>query len=577
MGTQFVFSLGRSAVCLLVCAFATLPVFAQKPPPSPKSERDVFLQVAKNGDSPKDANKSKNRLRVTPKVISGDFSEALQIIQNNYAGANNLDFNKLGKSAVTGALRALDPHSNFFDSEEFTELQSEQNSEYSGIGATIANFTVNGETDTYITAAFPNSPAYRQGLRFGDKVVAVEGVGTNGLISSEVREKIRGEKGTTVRLTLERAATKDIETLVIRRNSVSSPSIPDAYILANNVGYIALTNGFNYTTLDELRFCLNGLRDQGMTSLIIDLRDNPGGILDQAVRVASEFLPSGQVVVSQKGRLNYSSRIWRASNDDSERLPLTVLVNGNSASASEIVAGALQDHDRAVIVGETTFGKGLVQSVISLPTGAGLTLTTARYFTPSGRLIQRDYSSGSAYDYYAKTNFNVTKTNNPNSVAKTDTGRIVFGGGGIQPDETVKSEKLSVAQRALLNPIFEFSRELLNNRIEDFPEYGYQKPIKFGMRIQKDEFLISENLRTAFKNFVANDKNWRLLLPEVEENQEFIKTRLRFNLVMAAYGSITANQVLIENDAQVQRALTSLPRAKQMANALRKTLVKSFQ
>ncbi len=576
MGTHFVFSI-RLVLVLVLSLFAVAP-FSVAQTSLQNPERDVFARVSRSKNLPTESkSEAKSRSRATPKTISGDFSEALDIIQQNYVGADKLNYNNITKSAITGALRSLDPHSNYFDAEEYRELQAEQNSEYSGIGAAIANFTIDGETDTYITAPFPNSPAYRNGLRFGDKVLEVNGVEVRGQVSSEVRDRIRGDKNTIVRLTLERAATKKIETIELRRNSVGSPSIPDAYILQNNVGYIALTGGFNYTTIDELRFVLGNLHEQGMTSLIFDLRDNPGGILDQAVRVASEFLPAGQVVLSQKGRLSYSSRIWKASNDDAERLPITVLVNGNTASASEIVAGALQDHDRAVIVGETTFGKGLVQSIIELPSGSGLTLTTARYFTPSGRSIQRDYSKGNIYDYFTKSTFNSDKAQTKGALAKTDTGRFVYGGGGIQPDDVVKAEKTTDAQRQLLNPIFAFSRELVNGRISGFEQFRNQKPVKYGMRVEPDEFFVTTPLFNAFKNFVAKDANRRSLVREIEMNHQFVEIRLRFNITMANYGSVTAQQILIEKDPQVSRALQTLPKARQMANSMRKTLQQTFR
>ncbi|MCB1025835.1 MAG: S41 family peptidase, partial [Acidobacteria bacterium] len=367
--------------------------------------------------------------KINRKIIEQDFSNALEIVQKYYVSPQKTDTEALTKASIESMLHILDPHSSYFDAKEYRDLLNEQHSEYFGIGATIANFR-NGKTfDTYVTSAFPDSPAFRAGLHFGDRIIAVNGENVAGKNSLYVRNKVRGNKGTIVRLKIERNSTKKIETVALRRNRVAQPSIPDAYMLRPGVGYIDLSSGFNYTTIDELNFSLRALHKQGMTSLILDLRDNPGGILEQAIRVVEKFLPGGSTIATQRGRLVIDNRIWRSNNLNPEYLPLILLVNDESASASEIVAGALQDFDRALIVGETTFGKGLVQSVINLPYGAGLTLTTAKYFTPSGRLIQRDYSNGNLYDYYQH---NEKSSGVGAKVAnRTIGGRTVYSGDGI--------------------------------------------------------------------------------------------------------------------------------------------------
>ena len=330
---------------------------------------------------------------------------------------------------------------------------NDQRSEYFGIGSTISNYRDNSTYETFVISTFPDSPAARAGLRYGDKFIAVDGVKVSGKSSSYVRDLVRGKRGTTVRLTIERFDTRKIETIDLKRNRVPSPSIPDAYLLRQNIGYIDLSEGFNYTTVDEFNAVLSELKSQGMTSLILDLRDNPGGVLEQSVRLAEKFIPRGQTIVSQRGRFAIDNRVWKSENRNPENFPLVVLVNENSASASEIVAGALQDYDRALIVGENTFGKGLVQSVINLPYNSGLTLTTARYYTPSGRSIQRDYQNGSLYDYYIHKNQNLPddKLLKP---AKTITGRTIYGGNGITPDEVEKS--------------VQFNRDELNTSRSDF-------------------------------------------------------------------------------------------------------------
>ncbi len=503
--------------------------------------------------------------------VSGDFADALEIIRDNYVDDRRIDYNELTKSSMTAMLRALDPHSNYFDSSEYEELLTDQRSEYYGIGATIVNYQKNGAFDTFVTSTFPDSPAFRAGLRFGDKIIAVDGAAVSGAPSAVVRDKVRGKKGTLVRLTVERADTLKTEIVEIRRNRVPQPSIPDAYLLRQGVGYVDLTEGFNYTTVEELNHALDDLRGRGMTSLILDLRGNPGGILEQAVRVAEKFLPPGNTIVTQRGRFPIDNRTWKSTNKAAESFPLVVLVNDGSASASEIVAGALQDYDRALIVGENTFGKGLVQSVINLPNGSGLTLTTAKYYTPSGRSIQRDYSSGSLYDYY---NHKTVLTEKEKSVRAgvTVTGRQIFGGDGITPDEIVKNHALNQTQIALADPIFFFARETASGRVRNYENYKISGQIQFGHRVRPSDYPIGDEFFAAFKKYVNSNTNWKISDAKLEAEKAFIKTRLRFNLAAAAFGSVAANQITVEADLQVAKALEALPRAGQLAHSARKTL-----
>ena len=277
-------------------------------------------------------------------------------------------------------LRSLDPHSNYYDREEYDELKTDQRSEYFGIGASIQNYLRGDQADTYISATFDRSPAARAGLRFGDRIVEVDGVNMTGKTSLEVRDKIRGPRGSQVKLTLERAADKRLEKVEIIHDVVPQPSIPDAYILRPGVGYIDMTRGFNYTTTDELIEALDVLQSKGMKSLVLDLRNNPGGFLDQAINVAQVFLKSGQRILTQKGRNGLRDNTYESRNSSPVLTPLVILINENTASASEIVAGAMQDHDRALIVGQTSFGKGLVQSIIPLEGGGGLSVDVGEVF-----------------------------------------------------------------------------------------------------------------------------------------------------------------------------------------------------
>jgi len=503
-------------------------------------------------------------------ALERDFNEALRMIEEQYVDGQKLNYNDVFKSSIIGMLRSLDPHSNYYDKEEFNELKTDQRSEYFGIGASIQNYIHGEDTDTYITATFEGSPAARAGLRYGDRIVEVDGVKMTGKTSLEVRDKIRGPRNSTVRLTLERAADKRIEKVDIVRDAVPQPSIPDAYMLKPGVGYIDMTRGFNYTTTDELLDALERLHAKGMTSLVLDLRNNPGGFLDQAIHVAEVFLRNGQLILTQKGRNGYRDNTYESRNSAPDMTPLVILVNENTASASEIVAGAMQDHDRALIVGQTTFGKGLVQSIIPLEYGAGLTLTSAKYYTPSGRLIQRDYSNGDFYDYYTHGagigREPVTTPAKPvGPEKKTDTGRAVYGGGGISPDESVNPRTVNLTQRRLLSPVFAFTRELVNGRVRGF-ESSRIAGLNYRGELQPDEFRITDALFKAFRDFALADPGFKVTPAMIDRNRSFIELELRFNLATAAYGRVMGDRVFITtNDPQVAKAVDVLPKARDLA------------
>jgi len=504
--------------------------------------------------------------------LERDFDEALKMIQEQYVDGKKLNYNDVYKSSIIGMLRSLDPHSNYYDREEFDELKTDQRSEYFGIGASIQTYVRGDQADTYITATFDGSPASRAGLRYGDRIVEVDGVKMTGKPSLEVRDKIRGPRGSTVRLTLERAANLKLEKVDIVRDAVPQPSIPDAYMLKPGVGYIDMTRGFNYTTTDELLEALEILHAKGMNSLVLDLRNNPGGFLDQAIHVAEVFLRSGQLILTQKGRNGFRDNTYESRNNAPDMTPLVILINDNTASASEIVAGAMQDHDRAVIVGQTSFGKGLVQSIIPLEYGAGLTLTSAKYFTPAGRLIQRDYSNGGFYDYYTHgvgvardPNKEPAKPNGPE--VKTDTGRAVYGGGGITPDESVNPRTINFSQRRLLSPTFAFTREFVNGRIRGFESSKLAGPIKFRYDLQPEDFKVTDAMFRAFRDYVAADPSFKVTTAMVDRNRAFLENEIRFNLVTAAHGRVIGDRVFITSaDPQVAKAVDVLPKARDLSS-----------
>jgi carboxyl-terminal processing protease len=322
-----------------------------------------------------------------------------------------------------------------------------------------------------------------------------------------------------------------------------------------------------------------------MNMLVLDLRGNRGGLLIQAVRVANNFLQRGQLIVTQKGRIRNSSETFTAINESPDQVPLVVLVNGDTASAAEIVAGALQDHDRALIVGESTFGKGLVQLPMELAanpaTGdkAALLLTIAKYFTPSGRLIQRDYSNGGFYDYYTHGRYlpesgaSATAPQGPES--RTDTGRAVYGGGGITPDELSKPETITGLERRFIDPIFAFSLELTAGRIAGFENYKVQRPIEFNHVLQSTDFPVTDPLFKELKRFVANNPGYKVTPEQLDRSRAFAERQLRYEVSTAAYGTIAAQQVYNDTDLQIARAVDVMPRARELALAARRAKARS--
>jgi carboxyl-terminal processing protease len=523
------------------------------------------------GTSPTGRRQTRGGPTAQTAALERDFSEALKMIEEQYVDGKKLNYNDVFKSSIIGMLRSLDPHSNYYDREEFDELKTDQRSEYFGIGASIQNYVRGEQADTYITATFDGSPAAKAGLRYGDRIVEVDGVAMTGKSSLEVRDKIRGPRGSTVKLTLERAADKRVENVDIIRDAVAQPSIPDAYMLKPGVGYIDMTRGFNYTTTDELLDALDRLHAKGMTSLVLDLRNNPGGFLDQAIHVAEVFLRNGQRILTQKGRNGFRDNVYESRNNAPDMTPLVILINENTASASEIVAGAMQDHDRALIVGQTSFGKGLVQSIIPLEYGAGLTLTSAKYYTPSGRLIQRDYSNGGFYDYYTHgggvaRDYKTEPAKPAGPETKTDTGRAVYGGGGISPDESVNPRSVNLTQRRLLSPAFAFARELVNGRVRGFEASRIVGGINFRHELKPEEFKVTDAMFKAFRDFATTDPGFKVSAATIDRNRAFIELELRFNMVTAAYGRVVGDRVFITmDDPQVAKAVDVLPKARDLA------------
>ncbi len=511
---------------------------------------------------------------VSVETIEQDVAEALSVIEASHFTGKKVNYNEVFKASIDGMLHSLDPHSNYFDAKEFEQFRTDQSSRYFGIGATIGDLSdADGKVvATYIRATFDNAPAHKAGLRYGDKIVEVNGTSMLGKPYADVRNFLRGPRGTPAKLVVERYGTGKRETVDIIRDAVSQPSISEYYMVRPGVGYIAMTGGFNQTTYGEFADAMRALKAKGMKQLVLDLKNNGGGLVGQAFRIAETFLPQGQTVFTQNGRIDGVTVPYKSGNPNPETMPVVVLVNRNSASASEILAGALQDHDRALIVGETTFGKGLVQNPFQLDYGSMLLLTIAKYETPSGRLIQRDYSNGNLYDYYTNGGIGASDAaageGSPKGPeAKTDAGRPVYSGGGINPDVPLKADTITTErfryQQKMNNPIFAFAMDLAYGRVKGFEQYRVDKPIVFGYDITAKDFPVTEPLYNAFKAYAV--EKYKYTPAQIDKEKEFVERILRSELVSAAYGSQTSLQVSNEYDTQLRKAIELMPQARQLA------------
>ncbi len=506
---------------------------------------------------------------VTPQKIVADYKEAIALIDASYAGP--VDHEKATDSSMQAMLWTLDPHSSFFSRDELRKLDEEQASQFYGIGVSILQHR-NG---VYVQSVIPNTPADKAGLRYGDRFFTVEGKDATTWSSSDVSKNVRGERGTTVKIQIERVGASAPLDFEIVRGGVPLPSIRNTFMLSNGIGYVGLTGGFQQTTSQELTDAINDLKKRGMRSLILDLRGNPGGILDQAIGVVSKFVNAGQTVVSVKGSGGQPPRELRAVGGPPENMPLVVMINGGSASASEIVAGAIQEYDRGVIVGTDSFGKGLVQRVFRLPYGTGITLTTARYYTPFGRSLQRDYSSGSIYDYYthgedSPDNTSVDTKPKPVGVAvETANGRVLYGGRGIEPDVNVPPIAANTLRGRIGEAAFFFIRQVVAGKVAGFENSRVEKQ-SFKQTVATAEFAVGDKLFDAFRNFAASDAANGLTAANIASQADYAKTRLREELATANYSNEAGVQVLLETDPQVLKAIEVMPQATEVAALAKK-------
>ena len=449
------------------------------------------------------------------------------------------------QGVIPGMLHALDPHSSFFLPAEYKEMMRKQNAHYTGVGMLIVR-DANGN-HVVVMEPFVNSPAWNAGLRRGDVLAAVDGKNTLQMESAGVADLLRGTPGTQVRVTVQREGSTEPYTTTVTRGSIQT-SVVDAFWVKPGTLYLGVSTFEASNIESDVNAQLSKLDESKATGVILDLRDNLGGLVNEAVALSGRFLRNGQTVVSQRGRVE-AEQVYRAKEvKAAQKYPLIVLVNRNSASASEIVSGALQDHDRGWVLGETTFGKGLVQAQFPVDEGA-LLLTIAHYYTPSGRLIQRDYSHKSLYDYYSAR----PKADAPaptDDIKATDGGRKVYGGGGITPDEKYPNPRTNNFQRRLQPYVggpfafYHFADSYFGAKKPHLPE-NWTPDADTLQRFK--EFLQSKQITFTDAEFTAN--------------LDWISTNLRYEMIFRAFDRKTATQLSIQVDPEVLKAIDSVPKA----------------
>lgn len=506
-----------------------------------------------------------------PEQLLKTFNEALVVIQSNYA--RNVESEEMVHSAIRGMLRTLDPHSSFFDNRDYGRLQEDQQGKYFGLGITIRQEAPGSGRVVIIEPPAPGTPAYKAGLRAGDTIVKVRNEKIDDWEMEEVIRNLKGPKGTKVNITIERPGALKPQELDVERDEISLHTIQSAFRIRTDIGYIKL-NRFSETSYDELDRALEQIDEKTLSGLVLDLRDNPGGSLNQALRISERFLKKGQLIVSTRGRNGEGER-FTAKRGARHEYPVVVLINRNSASASEIVAGAIQDHDRGLIVGETSFGKALVQTIYPMENSLGLALTTGRYYTPSNRLIQRDYSEG-FYDYYF-----VRNNDKPQEVRQTDSGRKVLGGGGIKPDHEINNRELNRIEGLMLgqDAFFDYARKLVNGEVPAAAAFQLKARL-LEAREESDRqklmatVVIDDAIVEDFRQYLKG-KGLSFTDKEMADNAEFIKRRIKEQVFISTFGAREAYKIAIEGDETVQKAIHLMPEAKVLLENSQKNSVAS--
>ncbi|MFN7993130.1 MAG: S41 family peptidase [Bryobacteraceae bacterium] len=481
------------------------------------------------------------------------FASAYALIEENFADKISSE-KAIYQGAIPGMLRTLDPHSNFLDPEEYRLLQQNQRGQYFGVGMEVMMDGPN----VAVVQAFPDSPAARAGLRRGDTIVAVDDRNVEGMDSAGVADLLKGPRGTVVKVGVHRYGASQTFSYPVTRGEIS-PSVVDAFWVRPGVAYVGIKTFENQSASRDMSDDLRRLGEDSVNGLILDLRGNRGGLLNEAVAIAGHFLRKDQTIVTHRGR-SEPEQVFRAkAGNHGRQYPVVVLVDRNSASASEIVAGALQDHDRAWVMGENTFGKGLVQAQFPLTEDAALLLTIARYYTPSGRLIQRDYTHRSFFDYYYHNRD--ADTQDSNDVKTTDSGRTVYGGGGIMPDEKFPAQRYNAFQRRLLVPLpgtfYHFGSMFFGAAKPQLPE-GWSP----------DSTVVER-----FRNYVRG-QGVSFTDAEFTENRPWVEEQLKLEMHTRAFDKRSAERVRIAGDPEVRQALESLPRAHALLEQVKRAMMR---
>lgn len=491
------------------------------------------------------------------------FTNVYALVEQNYAEPITGDKADAAiyDGAIPGMLRTLDPHSNFYDPKAYAKMREDQRGHYYGVGMVIQQ----QRDKVYVITPYEGTPSFRAGIRPGDAITSVDGKqvapgsADQAVLTSsdQVAKALKGPKGTHVQVTMARDGQSKPLSFDLVRDEIPHPSVDLKYEIRPGVGYVHLTQ-FQETTAQEVLDAINGFGN--LKGLVLDLRGNPGGLLSQAVEVCDHLLSKGQSIVSQRGRAYPDQNYVATHGNDGKAFPIVVVVNRGTASAAEIVSGALQDHDRALIVGETTFGKGLVQTVYNLSENTGLALTTYHYYTPSGRLIQRNYSGVSLYDYYYNRAGASPADNSNREVKLTDSGRTVYGGGGITPDEKVETPKSNHFQDELAvhNIFFRFTPHYLANRTVD------------------KNFQVDDAVLADFKQFLAKD-NVAFSDKDINDNLDWLKVNIKADVLGSQFGQLQKLHTLADWDPELQKALTYLPEAQALEDTAHKVLAQKAQ
>jgi carboxyl-terminal processing protease len=480
------------------------------------------------------------------------FTRVLSVVERNYAEPVDTD-KVIYDGAIPGMLRVLDPHSNFFDPKQYALFKEEQQGKYYGVGMTVQQ----RENQTVVLAPFVGSPAYKAGIRPGDIILKVDGRSCDGLTTTEVADMLKGAKGTIVHISLGREGWEKPIEVTVTRDEIPRPGVEYFTMVKPGIGYVRVST-FNETTDSDLNEALRQLDVSKLDGLIIDLRNNGGGLLNQAVGMADMFLDKNEIVVSHRGRASQERRYYAVRGNQGIEVPVIVLINGQSASASEIVSGAIQDHDRGLIVGEVSFGKGLVQTQFPLSEDTALLLTTARYYTPSGRLIQRDYKNVSLYDYH----YNPQPPTKP-EVKLTDSGRQVFGGGGITPDDIIAAPKPDDFQQMLYRRGVFYSQQ---QGVGDF--------IRFYLGEKPDitkEFVVNDAVVTEFRKYLDKQKI-KYTDADIQANINWLKWQIKREVFTSYFGLNDGYKVELQDDVQLEKAIELIPQAKALYQNARKIL-----